>query len=111
VPVAGSRGIGTTDKDVHWLAAMLSREMGKPVVDETGLTGKYDLSLEFTADLAPRAAVPEAGSPSAGIPPDPPPAPAIFQAVQGRLGLKLESRKVSVEILVVDRAGRTPTEN
>ena len=111
VSVAGSRGIRTTDKEIRWLADTLSGLLEKPVADETGLTGRYDFSLQFTADQAPRATAPEAGPPSDGIAQDPPLFPAIFQALQGQLGLKLESKKIPVEILVVDQAKRTPTEN
>jgi uncharacterized protein (TIGR03435 family) len=77
------------------LADMLTAETDRPVLDKTGLTGKYAFELHFTPDGTPA----EPGSP-----------PSLFTAVQEQLGLKLEPRKEAVEVLVIDRAER-PTEN
>jgi uncharacterized protein (TIGR03435 family) len=95
------------------LAGNLSGQLGRPVIDMTGLTGEYDYQLEFTREglAGPR-----------GLPPPPPgalPAPAdngeagpsIFTALQEQLGLKLDSRKGPVDLIVVDSAEKTPTEN
>jgi len=73
------------------LAARLVRFVDGPVVDETGLTGKYAVKIETwkNADV---------------------PGGTIFDAVE-KLGLKLEPRKVTVETVVVDRVSKTPTEN
>jgi uncharacterized protein (TIGR03435 family) len=83
------------------LANTLSRRFGRLVVDETGLTGKYDVNLQWTPD--PSGAVPADG-------PKPPPfgdsGPDIFTAVTEQLGLKLESKKRPAEILVIDKAAR-----
>ncbi len=75
------------------LAATLSGYVGDPVQDMTGLTGMYDLKLEFTSDQNPDAA-----------------GPSVFTAVQEQLGLKLEARKAPLEVLVIDRAEK-PSEN
>lgn len=87
------------------LATLLSRFMSQPVVDMTGLTGFYDVKLEWTPDRRPPRPTEDtdAAEPSAG--------PSIFTAVQEQLGLKLESRKGLLEVLVVDSALRVPTEN
>ncbi len=74
----------------------LQGELGRAVSDQTGLTGEYD----FTLDWAPTS---ETGETSAD-------GPSFFTALQEQLGLKLESDKGPVEILVVDRAQR-PSEN
>jgi len=66
-----------------------------PIVDLTGLKGVYDFTLEWvTADDARNGAQ-----------------PSMFDAVQEQLGLKLERRKQTVEILMIDKLDRTPTEN
>ena len=71
------------------LAESLSHELKRPVVDKTGLTGKYDLSLQWTPDNTPD------DSPLAG-------GPSIFAAVQEQLGLKLTSTHGPVKTLVID---------
>jgi uncharacterized protein (TIGR03435 family) len=73
------------------LAAELVQFAGAPVVDETGLTGKYSVSVKTwqNADV---------------------PGGTIFDAVE-KLGLKLEPRKVTVETVVVDQVSKTPTPN
>jgi uncharacterized protein (TIGR03435 family) len=75
------------------LASNLSSRFDRPVVDQTGVPGKFDFTLEWSPD--------ETGD-SGG--------PSIFTALQEQLGLKLESRRVPVEILVIDRAEK-PGEN
>lgn len=86
----------------------LAGQTGKPVTDATGLTGKYDLSLYWAPD-------------NMRMPPPPPgveaapgadaPGPTIYTAIQEQLGLKLESKKVTVSVLIIDEARKTPTEN
>jgi uncharacterized protein (TIGR03435 family) len=85
---------------VRNLVEQLSRLLNRPVLDKTGLTGAFDFSLEF----APEGK----GADAAG---DLPVSPSLFTAVQEQLGLKLESRKAPVEILVVDKAERVPLGN
>jgi uncharacterized protein (TIGR03435 family) len=75
-------------------AQSVSNQLRLPVTDATGLTGKYDVTLSWVADNSPDA-----------------PAPNIFQAVQEQLGLKLESKKITVDVLVVDHIEKAPTEN
>lgn len=67
------------------LAGALQGYVGDPVLDETGLTGLYDLNLDFTVDENMSAE-----------------GPRIFEAVQEQLGLKLEGRKGPVEVIVID---------
>lgn len=82
------------------LAEILARQLGRPVVDETHVVGGFDFTLEWSNDRQQRAAV-ENGTNEG---------PTIFTALPEQLGLKLEARKVPVEILVVDRAEH-PSEN
>jgi uncharacterized protein (TIGR03435 family) len=92
---------------------MLGGFMGRSVVDQTGLTGDYDFTLDWAPDPGDRM-VPK------GIPVDPgrekelaasmPDGPSLFTAIQEQLGLKLESKRGPVEILVIDAVGH-PSEN
>jgi uncharacterized protein (TIGR03435 family) len=93
--------------------------MGSPqprVVDRTRLTGIYEFTLEFAGTVVMSGAMPsaprggETGAPVASDPGDG--TPNIFTAVEKQLGLKLQKIKnVSVDVLIVDRADRVPTEN
>jgi uncharacterized protein (TIGR03435 family) len=91
----------------------LSMIMGRPVIDKTGFAEPFDLTLDFTPDEA-TAGLPRGGGPrDAGSPvpaADPAAPPSIFAAIQEQLGLKLESTKGPVEVLVIDHVER-PTEN
>jgi uncharacterized protein (TIGR03435 family) len=90
---------------VAQLIAFLSKEIKIPIVDNTGLTGRYDYKLDINAFVTEEmmkntngGAPVEAG----GI---------IARAVQEQLGLKVESKKAPVEMLIVDRMEKAPTEN
>ncbi len=76
-------------------ANLLGRFVGRMVVDRTGLDGNYDIDLNYT---------PDQGGP-AWIPSD---WPSLFTAVQEQLGLKLESTRGPVDVLVIDSV-RMPT--
>jgi uncharacterized protein (TIGR03435 family) len=86
------------------LTSLMQRAMlDRPVVDKTGLTGKYDFDLEWAPDETQFGGeVPTASA-------DAPSAP-LFSAIQQQLGLKLEAARGPVEALVVDKAER-PSEN
>jgi uncharacterized protein (TIGR03435 family) len=78
------------------LASALSNILGRKVIDKTGLTGDYDMTLKWTPDdYQPPPLRPN------GPPPDPN-SPSIFTALQEQLGLKLESSRGPVEVIVVD---------
>lgn len=92
---------------------MLSMVMGRPVIDKTGYAQTFDLLLSFTPDEAtaglPRGFGP--GDPASPAPAaDPAAPPTISAAIQEQLGLKLESTKGPVEVLVIDHVER-PTGN
>lgn len=80
------------------------------VLDRTGLTGGYDFDLTWTPDQMPPllAGGPPPGAPA--FPPIDPNGPSLFAAVQEQLGLKLDSTKGPVDIVVVDSA-EPPTED
>ena len=87
--------------DMQQLAQSLSTAVGRTVVDKTGVAGTFRVHLEYVRDES----LPRLGPPP--DPNDPPPAaepgPTIFTALQEQLGLKLESGKGPVEMLVIDR--------
>lgn len=94
------------------LATLLSeiggRGAGRQIQDKTGLTGKYDITINLQAAMGDRGGGPQLHSPgdAGGAPPAPPapppdPGSMIFTLVEG-LGLKLESGKQPVETLVID---------
>jgi len=92
---------------------MLSMVVGRPVLDRTGFADTFDLRLDFTPDEAvaglPRAVgAGESGGTAAAA--DPAGPPNIFAAIQEQLGLKLESTKGPVEVLVIDHVER-PSQN
>ncbi len=75
----------------------LTQQLGRTVLDKTGLTGRYDVELRWTPDdTSTPATGPDSGTAGES------PTPSIFTALQEQLGLKLESRKAPVEVLVID---------
>jgi uncharacterized protein (TIGR03435 family) len=95
------------------LGEMLSRFTDRPIVDMTGIQGQYDFDLAFTPEMIRgMPAMPMRGGPSGEGRADGASdhGGTVFDAVQ-RYGLKLESRKAPMEMLLVDSAEKTPTEN
>ena len=99
----------------------LRNQLGRPVVDATNLKAKYDITLDYAPDglngpmgMMPPPPPPHDGAPGGGgamaSAPDAG-GPTIFTALQERLGLKLEQRKGPVDLLVIDRLQKLPTEN
>jgi len=94
------------------LARVLENEVGTRVVDRTGLTGAYDFNLDYVRDQG------RAISQFTGLPPGTAPAaddfggaPALSTALQEQLGLKLEKAKAPLDVIVVEQANKTPTDN
>jgi bla regulator protein blaR1 len=88
----GKTEVTGTDAPIMYLAYQLSQQVGRPVNDKTELKGNFDFKLTFAPDLAD----------SDG--------PSIFTAVEEQLGLKLESQRGPVELLVIDSVEH-PTSN
>ena len=79
------------------LADRLSRQsfgLDRPVIDQTGLAGEFDVTLDFADPSRPESD-----------------APSAVTAVQDQLGLKLELRKIPIDVLVVDHAEKVPASN
>lgn len=80
------------------LVSVLWSHLERPVFDQTALQGEYDFDLDFDAERNEPAS--SSSSSAAGT------LPTIFAAVQEQLGLKLEAKKVPVDLLVVDHVER-----
>jgi uncharacterized protein (TIGR03435 family) len=93
-----SRRITAEGVSMAAFAEILARIMEHPVVDQTGLQGVSSRKLRYMPDYA-KSEGPDAAGPS------------IYTALQEQLGLKLQTQKVPVEVIVVDRVERVPTEN
>ena len=89
---------------IEQLAKLLGNQLGRTVLDKTGLAGDFDFELTWTSDM-PGPLGPKEGGVD-GPPPADPAGPSIFTAIQEQLGLKLESQKGPVEILVIDSVER-----
>jgi uncharacterized protein (TIGR03435 family) len=96
------RLVRATSISLSVLAQSLSEILGRTVVDKTGLTGNFNITMEWTPDDAQPPDAPGPRVDASG--------PSIFAAIQEQLGLRLESQKGAVEVLVVDRAEK-PSEN
>lgn len=109
---------------IDQLATMVGNQMGKPVVNKTGLNGKYDFTVEFAPDMTRMPGMPP--GPGGGFGPAGPgpggdtgpaqtaPDPGginLAGALQQQLGLKLVAAKAPLDLIVIDKAEKTPTEN
>ena len=90
-----------------FVSVMQSAVLDRPVVDRTGLPGRYDFTLNWTADESQFAAMGVRVPPPSGDPNAP---PGLFTAIQEQLGLRLESTNAPVGVLMVDRVEK-PSEN
>ena len=108
---AGGNSWGTDKNSIHVqggddslaiLADRLADVVGRVVVNDTGMTGQFDMRLKWTPDDQP--------PPMLNGAPDPNAPPNIFTAIQEQLGLKLEPAKGPVPVLVIDQIER-PSEN
>lgn len=106
----GNYCITGTGETIAGLADMLSGQFDRPVLDRTGLTAKYDFFLRFNPVGLKSSAVLPVGI---AVPPSEPKesdGPDIATAMR-KVGLRFESAKAMVEVLIVDHANDLPTEN
>jgi uncharacterized protein (TIGR03435 family) len=87
------------------LVQFLSQNLGRPVLDKTGLEGNYDYNVTYTPDQIP---APPGGAPpgAPALPPIDPNGPSLTTALQEQLGLKLDSTRGPVTMFVVDKASQ-----
>jgi uncharacterized protein (TIGR03435 family) len=97
-------------------AGTLERFVDRPIVDMTNLKGTYDVTLDVTPEDYRSMLIRAGVNAGAALPPevlrflDGATVPSLFDALQ-KLGLKMEARKAPLDLLVVDEARKTPTEN
>ena len=93
---------------ISWLTANLGNVVGRPVIDKTGLTGKYDFNLDYKMVLPPGVlpgTIPATGDRASD------PGPDLAAVVQEQLGLRLVAGKAQIDILVIDKVEKVPTDN
>lgn len=109
----------STGIEMRMLADVLSSFTGRPVIDKTNLSGRYEFTLQWTPDMnqMPMAGKGAPGGPGPGGPGGPEAAPApesnspsLFTAIREQLGLRLESQKAPMDVLVITHAEK-PSEN
>jgi len=105
------RGLGnlpaTNATIADFAGVMQSAVLDRPVVDQTGLEGRFDFQLKWTPDET------QFGGMGMKVPPpadDAAAPPDLFTAMQDQLGLKLQATKAAVDVIVVDRVSK-PSEN
>jgi uncharacterized protein (TIGR03435 family) len=97
-----NNSIGLEHGEISRLTQLLSSALGKPVVDQTGLTGHYDLSLQWSdAPVADGGVIGLDSHATAD-----PNRESIFSAIQDQLGLQLVSQRAPVEMIVIDKIER-----
>ncbi len=120
IAFGGFAKITGTAMPVGRLATALSEQLDRAVVDETGIHGNFDFVLQYEPDssrgaggAAPGGAFGRGGGAAGGGDHQHggDSAPPLFTAIQEQLGLKLEAKKAMAELIVVDRAEKTPTGN
>jgi len=89
----GESRIAVTGISIGQFAGMLGNRMGRIVIDKTGLSGNYDFTLVWDPDSTPGSTF-----------------PSVFAALQEQMGLRLESQKATVPVLVIDSADH-PSDN
>jgi len=107
LPVAGIgpgqfSGVNATTAD--FATALQGAAMDRPVVDQTGLTGRWDFTLEWTPDPS------QFGGRALPVGRADRQPPALATAIQEQLGLKLESKRTGVDVLIIDRVEK-PSDN
>jgi uncharacterized protein (TIGR03435 family) len=107
----GRTASGTTltfrNSPMSQVTAILQNFLDKPVVDQSGLSERYDFTLTFTLDAAQAVRLGGAPPPATD---NPDAAPDVFAAFQQQVGLKLESTKAPVDVMVIDKVEK-PSEN
>lgn len=83
---------------MEMLANTLWGSLGRPVIDKTGLAGRFDVELKFITESP--------GAPGLGTSTTPPDGPSLIDALKEQLGLELKSERATVNLLVIDSVER-----
>jgi uncharacterized protein (TIGR03435 family) len=97
----GRRRISARMQTIEDIRSMASSQSGRPVLDKTGLMGRYDFNLDIEGRVAELSATTDDAMPAA----------TLFSVMAEQLGLKLEAKKIPSEVVVIDRLEKTPTGN
>jgi uncharacterized protein (TIGR03435 family) len=106
--VGNDIAVDSATRNTPHLTSLLYSVIHQPVIDASGLEGKYDFTLTFSADITASALTATEG---AGLPQSGDSGPTIFKAIEEQLGLKLEPRRIAVNLFVVDHVEKDPSEN
>jgi uncharacterized protein (TIGR03435 family) len=99
-------------RTMNELAEFLTGFLNCPVTDSTGLTSKYDFTVNFAASLnAPDPMAADNAARNSATPEQSDVQPGFFAAIQSQLGLRLESKKGPIESIIIDHIERKPTVN
>jgi uncharacterized protein (TIGR03435 family) len=101
--MADSGHLSGTSVSPEMLAKVLSNQVKRAVVDQTGIKGVFDFTLEWAPDASPQL--------GAEVQTDIQNRASIFTALQEQLGLKLEFSTALLDVLVIDHVERSPSEN
>jgi uncharacterized protein (TIGR03435 family) len=105
----GRGHLESTGTTTEMLSHVLAQQLGRTVVNKTGLTGNYDYTLQWTPDDVGTPMGGDAGPGKGDISPDAG-GPTLLTALEEQLGLKLESQKGTVDVIVIDHID-LPSEN
>jgi uncharacterized protein (TIGR03435 family) len=100
---------------ISQLTATLTNVLNRPVLDKTGLAGKYDYTIDYVIDQGIALPLPPPGQPGPGPAAAPgnanEPGPDLAAAVQQQLGLRLVRSRAMLDVVVIDKAEKMPTAN
>lgn len=106
--VSTSGRLDLRDTTIEGLIRTLSSRLDRPIIDQTGIEGTFDITLDLSPNgppVSPRSSARDVAPEISG-----PEDASIFAALRG-LGLRLERQKASTDVLIVDNARKIPTEN
>ncbi len=106
----GSESLSPWSQFARYLLSRQPELEGREVKDETALKGTYDFTLHWTSDQSQPTTFKLPSPATESAPPSGSSGPSLFSALQEQLGLKLESAKAPVEVLMIDHIER-PSEN
>lgn len=105
----GRGHLESTGTNMEMLTHVLASQLGRTVADKTALSGEYDFTLQWTPDDVGTPMGGDSGPGKGDVSPDAG-GPSLLTALEEQLGLKLESTKTSVDVIVIDHID-SPTEN
>ena len=117
---AGRSGLAGPNGHYRWtgfnvsvqeIARTLSNSLGRPVVDATGLKGRYDVDMKWGVDVALLLEMAGRRDEVGELPDTGPTGPNLIRAVQDQLGLKLNSKKGAGDIVVIDHVEKIPSKD